>query len=318
MADLIDGRVEELAKVATVEMGKLIAQSRSEVGLCAQIARYYAENAERFLAPTRYPSELGEAWVEHHPIGVLVAVEPWNFPYYQLMRVLAPNLAAGNPVLVKHASNVPHCATLFEQLVTEAGAPQGTWTNLFVSSEQISTLIADDRVQGAALTGSEPAGSAVAQQAGKYLKKTTLELGGNDVFVVLDDADLDKAVAAGAEARLSNCGQVCTAAKRFLVHEKVADQFLKKFTAAFEAVKIGDPLDESTTLGPSLPPRHARGWISRYSRPLLKVQNGCWAVPRLLEKGVLSANHPHRHQAQQSGLFRRVLWPGSSGLCRKR
>ncbi|MEN4911302.1 NAD-dependent succinate-semialdehyde dehydrogenase [Erwinia amylovora] len=250
MADLIDGRVEELAKVASVEMGKLIAQSRSEVGLCAQIARYYAENAERFLAPTRYPSELGEAWVEHHPIGVLVAVEPWNFPYYQLMRVLAPNLAAGNPVLVKHASNVPHCATLFEQLVTEAGAPQGTWTNLFVSSEQISTLIADDRVQGAALTGSEPAGSAVAQQAGKYLKKTTLELGGNDVFVVLDDADLDKAVAAGAEARLSNCGQVCTAAKRFLVHEKVADQFLKKFTAAFEAVKIGDPLDESTTLGP--------------------------------------------------------------------
>ncbi|WP_168385975.1 NAD-dependent succinate-semialdehyde dehydrogenase [Erwinia amylovora] len=250
MADLIDGRVEELAKVASVEMGKLIAQSRSEVELCAQIARYYAENAERFLAPTRYPSELGEAWVEHHPIGVLVAVEPWNFPYYQLMRVLAPNLAAGNPVLVKHASNVPHCATLLEQLVTEAGAPQGTWTNLFVSSEQISTLIADDRVQGAALTGSEPAGSAIAQQAGKYLKKTTLELGGNDVFVVLDDADLDKAVAAGAEARLSNCGQVCTAAKRFLVHEKVADQFLKKFTAAFEAVKIGDPLDESTTLGP--------------------------------------------------------------------
>lgn len=250
LADLIDGRVEELAKTASVEMGKLINQSRGEVQLCAQIARYYAENAERFLAPTRYPSDLGEAWVENHPIGVLVAVEPWNFPFYQLMRVLAPNLAAGNPVLAKHAANVPHCATLFEELVAEAGAPKGAWTNLFISNDQVASLIADDRVQGAALTGSERAGSAVAQQAGKYLKKTTLELGGNDVFVVLDDCDLDKAVKAGAGARLSNCGQVCTAAKRFIVHEKVADAFFEKFTQAFREVKIGDPLDESTTLGP--------------------------------------------------------------------
>lgn len=250
MADLIDSRVDELANVASVEMGKLIEQSRGEVQLCAQIARYYAENAGRFLAPTPYPSELGEAWVENHPIGVLVAVEPWNFPFYQLMRVLAPNLAAGNPVLAKHAKNVPHCASLFEALVTEAGAPAGVWTNLFASNDQIATLIADDRVQGAALTGSERAGSAVAQQAGKYLKKTTLELGGNDVFVVLDDCDLDKAVNAGVSARLSNCGQVCTAAKRFLVHEKVADRFIGKMTQAFNAVKIGDPLDRSTTLGP--------------------------------------------------------------------
>ncbi|MEI2265085.1 NAD-dependent succinate-semialdehyde dehydrogenase [Erwinia sp. CGal63] len=250
LADLIDGRVDELAKAASVEMGKLIEQSRGEVKLCAKIARYYAENAERFLAPTSYPSDLGEAWVENHPIGVLVAVEPWNFPYYQLMRVLAPNLAVGNPVLAKHAANVPHCATLFEELVTEAGAPKGAWTNLFVSNDQIATLIADDRVQGAALTGSERAGSAVAQQAGKYLKKTTLELGGNDVFVVLDDCDLEKAVKAGVGARLSNCGQVCTAAKRFIVHEKVADAFIEKFTQAFREVKIGDPLDASTTLGP--------------------------------------------------------------------
>lgn len=250
LADLIEDRVDELAKTASIEMGKLINQSRGEVKLCAQIARYYAENAERFLAPVRYPSDLGEAWVENHPIGVLVAVEPWNFPYYQLMRVLAPNLAAGNPVLAKHASNVPHCATQFAELVSEAGAPKGAWTNLFISTEQVASLIADDRVQGAALTGSERAGSAVAQQAGKYLKKTTLELGGNDVFVVLDDCDLDKAVKAGASARLSNCGQVCTAAKRFIVHEKVADQFLEKFIQAFRQVKIGDPLDESTTLGP--------------------------------------------------------------------
>lgn len=250
LADIIDGRVDELAEIASVEMGKLINQSRGEVKLCAQIARYYAENAERFLQPTRYPSDLGEAWVENHPIGVLMAVEPWNFPYYQLMRVLAPNLAAGNPVLAKHAGIVPHCASVFEQMVLDAGAPEGAWTNLFISNDQAAEIIADDRVQGAALTGSEKAGSIVAAQAAKHLKKSTLELGGNDVFVVLDDCNLDEAVKQGAQARLNNAGQVCTAAKRFIIHEKVAGQFLEKFTAAFKAAKIGDPLDESTTLGP--------------------------------------------------------------------
>ncbi|QHM75985.1 Succinate-semialdehyde dehydrogenase [NADP(+)] 1 [Mixta theicola] len=250
LADLIDSRVDELAKAASLEMGKLLKQSRGEVQLCARIARYYAENAERFLQPVPYPDVSGEAWVEYHPLGVLVAVEPWNFPYYQLMRVLAPNLAAGNPVLAKHAAIVPHCASLFEALVREAGAPEGAWTNLFISSDKVAELIADDRVQGAALTGSERAGSAVAQQAGKYLKKSTLELGGNDVFVVLDDCDLEEAVSQGVQARLSNAGQVCTAAKRFIVQRSVAERFLTKFTDAFKAMKLGDPLDESTTLGP--------------------------------------------------------------------
>ncbi len=250
LADLIDSRTEELAKIASVEMGKLIAQSRGEVKLCAQIARYYADNAKQFLAPVKYPSEMGEAWVEHHPIGVVMAVEPWNFPYYQLMRVLAPNLAAGNPVLAKHASIVPHCAETFAHLVREAGAPDGAWTNLFISSDQVANIIADDRVQGAALTGSEKAGSIVAAQAAKHIKKSTLELGGNDVFVVLDDADLEKAVKIGVNARLANAGQVCTAAKRFIVYEKVAEQFLTKYTEAFRAITIGDPLDENTRLGP--------------------------------------------------------------------
>ncbi|MBZ3800627.1 NAD-dependent succinate-semialdehyde dehydrogenase [Leclercia adecarboxylata] len=250
LADLIDSRTEELAKIASVEMGKLIAQSRGEVKLCAQIARYYADNAKQFLAPVKYPSEMGEAWVEHHPIGVVMAVEPWNFPYYQLMRVLAPNLAAGNPVLAKHASIVPHCAETFAHMVREAGAPDGAWTNLFISSDQVANIIADDRVQGAALTGSEKAGSIVAAQAAKHIKKSTLELGGNDVFVVLDDADLEKAVKIGVNARLANAGQVCTAAKRFIVHEKVAEQFLTKYTEAFRAITIGDPLDENTRLGP--------------------------------------------------------------------
>ncbi|HFP9391432.1 TPA: aldehyde dehydrogenase family protein, partial [Raoultella planticola] len=250
LADLIDSRVDELAKIASQEMGKLIAQSRGEVKLCAQIARYYADNAKSFLAPVKYPSDIGEAWVEHHPVGVLMAVEPWNFPYYQLMRVLAPNLAAGNPIIAKHASIVPHCAETFAHLVREAGAPEGAWTNLFISQEQVAKIIADDRVQGAALTGSEKAGSVVASQAAKYIKKATLELGGNDVFVVLDDASLEKAVKTGVQARLNNAGQVCTAAKRFILHENIADQFLSQFTEAFRQVKIGDPLDESTTLGP--------------------------------------------------------------------
>lgn len=250
LADLIDNQQEALAKIASREMGKLIAQSRSEVQLCAQIARYYADNAKTFLAPVKYPSELGEAWVEHHPIGVIMAVEPWNFPYYQLMRVLAPNFAAGNPVLCKHASIVPQCAEAFAHLVREAGAPEGAWTNLFISSDQVSAIIADPRVQGTALTGSEKAGSAVAAQAAKHIKKSTLELGGNDVFIVLDDADLEKAVETGVQARLANAGQVCTAAKRFIIHQDIADQFLRKFTDAFRQVKLGDPLDESTTLGP--------------------------------------------------------------------
>lgn len=188
--------------------------------------------------------------VEHHPIGVIMAVEPWNFPYYQLMRVLAPNLAAGNPVLAKHASIVPHCAETFAHLVREAGAPEGAWTNLFISSDQVANIIADPRVQGAALTGSEKAGSAVAAQAAKHIKKSTLELGGNDVFVVLDDADLEKAVKIGVQARLTNAGQVCTAAKRFILHEKIADQFLSQFTEAFRKVKVGDQMDASTELGP--------------------------------------------------------------------
>lgn len=250
LADLLESHQEELAKIATQEMGKLIAQSRSEVQICAQIARYYADNAKKFLAPVKYDTELGDAWVEHHPIGIIMAVEPWNFPYYQLIRVLAPNLAAGNSVICKHASIVPHCAEAFAHLVREAGAPEGAWTNLFISSDQVSAIIADPRVQGAALTGSEKAGSAVASQAAKHIKKSTLELGGNDVFIVLDDADLEKAVKTGVQARLANAGQVCTAAKRFIVHQKVADQFLRQFTDAFQQVKMGDPLDESTTLGP--------------------------------------------------------------------
>jgi succinate-semialdehyde dehydrogenase/glutarate-semialdehyde dehydrogenase len=268
LADLIDARKEELARIATVEMGKLISDARDEVWIIAEIARFYARNAEKFLAPNKIESQLGEAWVEHHPIGVLLAVEPWNFPYYQLMRVFAPALAAGNPVVAKHASIVPHCATVFEELVNEAGAPKGAWTNLFITSDQVANIIADERVQGAAMTGSEGAGSAIAAQAGKYLKKSTLEMGGNDVFVVLDDADLDKAVEIGVFSRLHISGQECICAKRFVLHERIADAFLTKFTAAMAAAKIGDPLDETTKLGPLSSADAVKGLSKQVSRAL--------------------------------------------------
>lgn len=240
----------ELAKLMTQDMGKLIKQSEGEIETCAKIAEYFADHAKEFLAPVSYETELGEAWVEHHPLGIVMAVEPWNFPFYQLMRVFAPNCAIGNPVVAKHASIVPQCAEAFERLILDAGAPKGVWSNLFISSDQVADIIADPRVQGVALTGSEGAGRAVAGQAGKHVTKSTLELGGNDVFIVLDDADLEKAIKIGCQARVNNSGQVCTAAKRFILHEKIADEFKAGMLKAFQELKIGDPLDPETTLAP--------------------------------------------------------------------
>lgn len=250
LAKNIRSQKSELAKLITQDMGKLIEQSEGEIESCAKIAEYYANKAKEFLAPVNYPTDHGEAWVEHHPLGIIMAVEPWNFPFYQLMRVFAPNCAIGNPVLAKHAGIVPQCAEAFEKLVLDAGAPKGAWTNLFISTDQVADIIADKRIRGVALTGSEGAGSAVAEQAGKHIKKSTLELGGNDVFIVLDDADLEKAIQIGCKARVNNTGQVCTAAKRFILHKDIADQFKTGLIEAFKALKMGDPMDRSTTLGP--------------------------------------------------------------------
>lgn len=250
MAELLTERSDDLATKMAEEMGKPVAQGGQEIELCAGIAQYYAENAAELLKPQSYESQLGEAWVQHHPIGVLLAVEPWNFPIYQLIRVIAPAIAVGNPVLFKHAGIVPGCAEMFETLVRDAGAPAGMVATLYISSEQVSDLIGDDRIQGVALTGSEGAGSKVAARASEMLKKSTLELGGSDVFVVLDDADVAAAAQAGAEARLSNAGQVCTGAKRFIVQKKVADAFTAAFTEGMQSAVMGDPMDGSTTLGP--------------------------------------------------------------------
>ena len=250
LSGLLADHRDALARAMAEEMGKPLVQGQGEIDLCAGIAAYYAAKAEAFLKPQPYESELGEAWTEFHPIGVLLAVEPWNFPIYQLIRVVAPAIAVGNPILFKHAGIVPHCAALFEDLVRQAGAPEGCVTNLYISSDKVAELIGDDRIQGVALTGSEGAGSKVASRASEQLKKSTLELGGSDVFVVLDDADIEKAVAAGVEGRLSNAGQVCTGSKRFIVQEGVADAFIAGFVEGMKGAVMGDPLAADTVLGP--------------------------------------------------------------------
>ena len=249
-AALMRERSGELAALVTLEMGKLIQQSAGEVALSAAILDYYADHAEAFLAPEQLATAKGQAWVESEPIGVVLGIEPWNYPYYQIARFAAPNLMAGNVVMVKHAANVPQCALAFDTLMRDAGAPAGAYTNLFISKDQVSALIDDTRVRAVALTGSEAAGAVVAARAGKNLKKSTMELGGSDAFIVLEDADLAQAVKHAVNGRMGNTGQACTASKRIIVVEAVADAFLQKFQAAMEAFKPGDPMDERTTLGP--------------------------------------------------------------------
>ena len=241
---------DEFAKPITLEMGKLFREAQGEVDLSADILDYYADNAATFLAPRKLHVADGEAVVENEPLGVLFCVEPWNFPYYQLARVAGPDLMSGNVLIIKHAPNVPQCALAFEKLFLDAGAPEGVYTNVFLSNEQAAKAVADPRIKGVALTGSERAGSAVAAEAGQALKKTTMELGGSDAFIVLDDADMDTAVEWGFWGRMNNTGQCCVAAKRFILHEKIADTFLERFKTAFEALVPGDPMDPKTTLGP--------------------------------------------------------------------
>ncbi len=249
-AAILRERSDEFASLITLEMGKLIDQSRGEVAITADIFDYYAKNAERFLAPETLPTAKGEALVESSPIGVLFGVEPWNYPYYQIVRFAAPNLMAGNVVMIKHASNVPQCARAFQRLMEEAGAPPGAYTNLYISKEQVAQVIDDPRICGVALTGSEAAGAVVAARAGQNLKKTTMELGGSDAFIVLDDADLAHTVKHAVAGRMGNSGQACTSSKRFIVAEALAQPFLTGFTAALEAFKPGDPMDQATTLAP--------------------------------------------------------------------
>jgi succinate-semialdehyde dehydrogenase/glutarate-semialdehyde dehydrogenase len=248
--ELLNSRVDEFAKIMTMEMGKRINEARGEVEFSARIMAYYAKNAEKFLAPVKLHPTNGEAHMENSPIGVIFCVEPWNFPYYQLARVAGPHLMAGNVLMVKHAGIVPQCGIAFEKLLIEAGAPVGVYTNLLISHDQSDKVAADPRIKGVALTGSVAAGKSIAAVAGKNLKISSMELGGSDAFIVLDDADLEDTIKWAVWGRMYNTGQTCCAAKRFIVMESIADKFLEKFQAALGTLKAGDPMDEKTTLGP--------------------------------------------------------------------
>lgn len=249
-AKLLHEKADELARIMTLEMGKRISEARGEVEFSSTILTYYAKNAERFLAPEKLHPTLGVGHMESSPIGVVFCVEPWNFPYYQLARVAGPHLMAGNTLLVKHAGIVPQCAIAFEQLLIEAGAPAGLYTNLLISHDQSDGVVDDPRIKGVALTGSVAAGRSIAARAGQNLKPSSMELGGSDAFIVLEDADLEHTIKWAVWGRMYNTGQTCCAAKRFIVVDKLADKFLDKFKAALKALEPGDPMDEQTALGP--------------------------------------------------------------------
>ena len=241
----------ELARACTIDMGKLLRESEGEVELCAMIADWFADHGEEILTPEVLDTiATGHAQIRHSATGVVMMVEPWNFPYYQIMRVFAPNYIVGNPMILKHAANTPTSAQMFADVVLEAGAPKGALTNLFLSYDQVTEAIEDPRVQGVALTGSERGGTAVAQAAGKNLKKNTMELGGMDPFIVLDDANMDDVIDIAWRARLYNTGQVCTSSKRFIVLDNVYDEFVDALKEKFSKVVPGDPLDPNTSLAP--------------------------------------------------------------------
>ena len=255
VADILDSRAEALARTITIEMGKPIKASVAEVQKCAMVCRHYAEHARSYLAEEHVATNAKASYVRFDPLGAILAVMPWNFPFWQVFRFAAPALMAGNVGLLKHASNVPQCALAIEDVFREAGFDAGEFQTLLIGADQVAMLLDDDRVKAVTLTGSEAAGASVASGAAKQIKKSVLELGGSDPFVVMPSADLEVAVATAIRARIVNNGQSCVAAKRFIIHEEVADEFEKRFVAAMEALKVGDPLDESVDIGPMAMPQ---------------------------------------------------------------
>ena len=250
VADNFKKHRDEMAKTMTLEMGKLYHESLEEVDLCINICNYYAEKAPEMLEPTPLETDLGSAYYLKQSTGIIMACEPWNFPLYQVIRVFAPNFMVGNPIILKHAHNVPGSAKLTEKIIEEAGAPKASLQNLFLSYDQIGDVIADKRIQGVAVTGSERGGSSVAEAAGKNIKKSTMELGGNDPFIVLADADSNVLKDVLSDARTYNCGQVCTSSKRIIVVESRFNEVMNILHSTFSTLKPGNPLDETTTLAP--------------------------------------------------------------------
>jgi succinate-semialdehyde dehydrogenase/glutarate-semialdehyde dehydrogenase len=249
-AEVLRTRRDELARIITLEMGKLFRESQGEVDKCAWVCDYYAENGPAFLADEIIATDASRSFVAYQPLGTVLAVMPWNFPFWQVLRFAAPALVAGNTAVLKHASNVPQCALAIESVFREAGFPENVFRTLMISASQVKGVIEDRRINAVTLTGSEPAGRQVAATAGAALKKSVLELGGSDAFMVLEDADLDWAVQQAVTSRYLNSGQSCIAAKRFIVLDAVADEFVARYKAAVEALLPGDPLEEATTLAP--------------------------------------------------------------------
>ncbi|MEJ2141245.1 MAG: NAD-dependent succinate-semialdehyde dehydrogenase [Gammaproteobacteria bacterium] len=249
-ADVLRTNKDKYASIITEEMGKLINDARAEVEKCALVCDYYADNAAEFLKDEFIESDAGKSYVAYLPLGTVLAVMPWNFPFWQVFRFAAPALMAGNTGVLKHASNVPQCALAIEEVFSEAGFPGGVFRTLMIRASQVQKVIEDPRVHAVTLTGSEPAGRQVAATAGANLKKTVLELGGSDAFVVLEDADLDETVKNAVISRYLNTGQSCIAAKRFIVVDAIAEDFISRFKAAVEALTPGDPMDEATTMAP--------------------------------------------------------------------
>lgn len=249
-ATILDQEKADLGKLMTLEMGKPLKAAIAEVEKCALVCRYYAENAPCFLADVTIKTDASHSFVKYQPLGVILAVMPWNFPFWQVFRFAAPALMAGNAALLKHASNVPQCALAIEDIFHRAGFPGGVFQTLLIGADQVADLIADDRIKAATLTGSEPAGISLAVASGKQIKKTVLELGGSDPFIVLDSADLKTAVSTAVTARMLNNGQSCIAAKRFIIAEAIADKFQKLLLEKFQSLKIGNPIDLDTDLGP--------------------------------------------------------------------
>jgi succinate-semialdehyde dehydrogenase/glutarate-semialdehyde dehydrogenase len=250
LASILEHETEELATIMTQEMGKPLHTARQEVLKCATGCRYYADNAARILAPESIPTDGNDSYVRWDPLGVILAVMPWNFPFWQVFRFLAPALMAGNVGLLKHSSNVPQCAIAIESLVRRAGFPRGTFQSLLIESRQVESVLGDERIAAVTLTGSETAGRAVGAQAGWLIKKSVLELGGSDPFIVMASADLERAVDTAVRARCVNSGQSCIAAKRFIVADEIYDDFESRFVAGMEAMRVGDPMKDTTDIGP--------------------------------------------------------------------
>ena len=250
LSDIFEENKEKYAQLATQEMGKILKQSRSEIEKCAKICRYYADNIEELLTDKIIKTEAKKSYITYQPLGVILAVMPWNFPFYQVIRFAAPAVMTGNTGVLKHASNVQGCAFALEEAFTKAGFPEGVFTNLNINSDAIKAIIEDKNIIGVTLTGSEPAGRSVAKIAGENLKKTVLELGGSDAYIILEDVDLEKVTDVATYGRLQNNGQTCIAAKRFIVLEEIYDDFLKMFTQKMAAAKMGEPTNEDTYYGP--------------------------------------------------------------------